>query len=426
MPTSEPLLNYEDCEATESCAHPPPPPGSKPIPPQPYLGPFQPIHPIIPPTVVPHDPNNIIGPSGFGAENFVSVNQVLPYQINFENEAAATAPAQQVVVTQQLDSNLNWKSFRLGSFGFGGTTFTVPANTAFYQTQIDLTETNGYFGDVTATIDERTGIATWTFTTIDPATGQIPLNPSVGFLPPDSPAGVGEGFVSYTVMANRSAATGTVINAQATVDFYTQPPIDTPLIFNTIDTGTDLSSAVASLPAVQSSPTITVSWAGSDDTAGSAVNNYTVYVSDNGGPFVPWLQDTSLTSAPYVGEDGHTYAFYSVASDNTGNDQSEPGPVQTTTIQPLGVSAVVTNVSSLTANGTYGVGANVFITVMFSNPVTVTGTPQLALNSGGTANYTGGNGTSTLTFIYVVGAGQDSAPRLRVGLRTIAERRCDC
>ena len=41
--------------------------------------------------------------------------------------------------------------------------------------------------------------------------------------------------------------------------------------------------------------------------------------------------------------------------------------------------------------------------------MTVTGTPQLALNSGGTASYSGGNGTDTLTFLYVVAAGQNSS-----------------
>ena len=69
----------------------------------------------------------------------------------------------------------------------------------------------------------------------------------------------------------------------------------------------------------------------------------------------------------------------------------------------------VTNVSSATANGTYGLGANISIQVSFSGAVTVTGGPQLSLNSGGTGNYSGGNGTSTLSFTYVVGAGQNSA-----------------
>ncbi len=68
----------------------------------------------------------------------------------------------------------------------------------------------------------------------------------------------------------------------------------------------------------------------------------------------------------------------------------------------------VTNVSSTNANGPYGLGKTVNITVTFSSAVTVTGTPQLALNSGGTANYVSGSG-ATLTFSYVVGAGQSSA-----------------
>ena len=48
--------------------------------------------------------------------------------------------------------------------------------------------------------------------------------------------------------------------------------------------------------------------------------------------------------------------------------------------------------------------------VTFSEPVTVTGAPQLALNAGGgaTANYASGSGTSTLTFTYTVAAGQST------------------
>ncbi len=276
----------------------------------------------------PHDPNNIIGPAGFGDQGFVSAEQLLPYQIDFENELTAGLPAQQVTITQQLDANLNWQSFRLGSFGFGGTTYTVPANTAFYQTKIDLTQTNGFFVDVTGTIDERTGIATWTFTTIDPATGQIPLDPRIGFLPPDIANGIGEGFVSYTVEASPADPTGTVINAQATVMFYTQPPIDTPQIFNTIDSGAGLTSTVAPLPANERSDQFNVSWSGTDANNGSAISGFNIYVTDNGGPFTPWLQDTTLRSATYVGQDGHTYGFYSVATDNVGNIEATTSSAQ--------------------------------------------------------------------------------------------------
>jgi hypothetical protein len=41
--------------------------------------------------------------------------------------------------------------------------------------------------------------------------------------------------------------------------------------------------------------------------------------------------------------------------------------------------------------------------------VTVTGTPQLALNSGGAAKYSSGSGSATLTFTYIVGASDSVA-----------------
>src|SRR5260221_679294 len=73
------------------------------------------------------------------------------------------------------------------------------------------------------------------------------------------------------------------------------------------------------------------------------------------------------------------------------------------------VAPTVSNVTSTTANGAYNAGSTVQITLTFSENVTVTGTPQLALNSGGTASYASGSGTSTLTFAYTVLAGQNSA-----------------
>lgn len=72
----------------------------------------------------------------------------------------------------------------------------------------------------------------------------------------------------------------------------------------------------------------------------------------------------------------------------------------------------ITSVSSSNANGSYGAGQAISITVGFSSAVVVDtsgGTPTLALNSGGTAAYASGSGTSTLTFSYTVAAGHNSA-----------------
>lgn len=73
----------------------------------------------------------------------------------------------------------------------------------------------------------------------------------------------------------------------------------------------------------------------------------------------------------------------------------------------------VTNVTSSTADGTLKVGDAAVITVTFSEVVTVTGTPQLTLETGTTdrtINYNGtGSGTTTLEFGYTVQAGDVSA-----------------
>ncbi|GGE87017.1 hypothetical protein GCM10011317_50150 [Niveispirillum cyanobacteriorum] len=72
----------------------------------------------------------------------------------------------------------------------------------------------------------------------------------------------------------------------------------------------------------------------------------------------------------------------------------------------------VTGVTSSTNDGSYNAGDTVSIQVTFSEAVTVTGTPQLTLETGTTdrvVNYASGSGSSTLTFTYTVQAGDTSA-----------------
>jgi len=70
----------------------------------------------------------------------------------------------------------------------------------------------------------------------------------------------------------------------------------------------------------------------------------------------------------------------------------------------------VSAVSSSTANGDYYLGESISIQVALSEAVTVAGgTPTLGLNTGGTATYASGSGTSTLNFTYTVGAGENNA-----------------
>jgi hypothetical protein len=174
-----------------------------------------------------------------------------------------------------------------------------------------------------------TGLVTWTFTSLDPKTLDLPMNPLSGFLPPNTNAPEGQGFVTYTVNPRAGLATGTRINAQATVVFDTNAPIQTAQQFNTIDSSPP-TSAVNPLPATTPSTSFPISWSGTDG-AGSGIASFNVYVSDDGAPVQPFLTGTTETSTTFAGQAGHTYAFYSVAIDNVGLVQPTPTAAQAAT-----------------------------------------------------------------------------------------------
>lgn len=88
-----------------------------------------------------------------------------------------------------------------------------------------------------------------------------------------------------------------------------------------------------------------------------------------------------------------------------------------------GIAPTVTNVTSNAADSTYPIGTLISILVTFSENVTVTGTPQITLETGGTdrtVNYVGGTGTNTLTFDYTVQAGDVSADLDYVATNSLA------
>jgi hypothetical protein len=244
---------------------------------------------------------------------------------------------QTVTITQQLDANLDWSTFQFGDLGFGTFIVPVPPGRTSFRTRVDATATLGIVVDVVASFNFQTGLITWTFTALDPQTLDLPIDPMVGFLPPNDNPPAGQGFVTYTVRPKAGLITGTRINAQGTVVFDNDAPLDTPLLYNTIDSGPPTSS-VTPLPAT-SATSLTVSWSGSDDPGGSGIAYYDIYVSDNNGPFTLWLGQTTQTSAVYTGMAGHTYGFYSVATDNVGNREATPPRAEATTT--VGTTTVI-------------------------------------------------------------------------------------
>ena len=292
------------------------------------------------------DPNALYGPSGYGPTNFVlGTDNSYPYQIDFENSPTATAPVQEVTITDQLNSNLNWSTFQLTGIDWGSFALTIPAGSQSYETTVPMTYDGETFDvEVNAGIHTSTGQVYATFLSIDPSTGLPPSNALVGFLPPEDGTGRGQGFITYTIAPNANLVTGTQITNVAYVSFDGQTPIATDEVDDedptqgidptkqalvTIDSGAPTSSVTALAP--MSGPDFTVSWSGEDDAGGSGIADYTIYASVNGGAFAPWLTDTTGTSAVYTGVIGNTYSFYSVATDNVGNVQATPASAQATT-----------------------------------------------------------------------------------------------
>ena len=80
-------------------------------------------------------------------------------------------------------------------------------------------------------------------------------------------------------------------------------------------------------------------------------------------------------------------------------------------------AATVAAISRVSADGTYNLGETISMTIWFNVAVTVTGTPQLALEIGtktARANYASGSGTVTLQFDYEVVAGDEDTNGINV------------
>ena len=297
--------------------------------------------------LAPGDPNLKTGPLGYGPNALISASQPIPYTITFVNASSNSAPAHTISVTDQLDPNIDPRTFRLTEIVFGTNTVQVPANSSYLQTNLTISTVDGpVIANVIASVDVVSGQVFWSLTTIDPATGQSPSDPLKGLLPPDDANHAGEGRVSYTVSPYTGVATGTSVTNSATITFDINPPITTPAVVNMLDAGTPESQVVLSTN-VTLNNVFTVSWAGTDNNGSSGLAGYNVYVSDDGGPFQLWLANTTLTSALYTGQSGHTYNFYSIAMDNAGNVQVTPSQPQNTVFVSTNLPPVIAPIPNL-------------------------------------------------------------------------------
>jgi Ca2+-binding RTX toxin-like protein len=205
----------------------------------------------------------------------------------------------------------------------------VPANQQSFSTQVDATSALGVLVNINATFDATTGVATWTFASLDPDTNMAPVDQLVGFVPPGE-----TGTVGYSVKALSSATTGTTVAAQASVAFNGGAAMNTNQISDTLDAEIP-TATVTALPSTDT-PTFTVNWSGQESASGPGIATYSVFVSQNGGTFGAFQTNTTQTSAVFSGTAGNTYGFYVVPTDNAGNVGATPVSAQTSTLASTG------------------------------------------------------------------------------------------
>ena len=164
--------------------------------------------------------------------------------------------------------------------------------------------------------------------------------------------GAGSGIASYTVYVSddggpftwltTTAATSTTFSGQFghTYGFYSVATSNVGLV-QPAPSGAQATtrlaavagaptSSVNSLPATTTTMSFTVSWSGSPGPGATSITSYAIFVSDDGGAFTPFLAQTTATSATFTGQSGHTYGFFSVATNNLGLVQPTPQTAQAT------------------------------------------------------------------------------------------------
>ncbi|MEQ1831988.1 MAG: hypothetical protein ABL977_02950 [Candidatus Eisenbacteria bacterium] len=269
----------------------------------------------------------------FGAAGTVFEDQVLPYTVRFENLPASTANAQQVSVVDRLDPEaFDLRSFTIHSIRFGDRAVFPTAYLTRSETDVDLRPETNLIVRVSHSLDTFSGLLVVTLTSLDPELLQpIPRNTLTGFLPPNL-NGSGEGSVQFKLRPRTDLLSGALLANRAALKFDLNDTLLTAVWLNTLDRGAP-ASQVLPLAAAQDSVEFTVRW----EANGSPpdLRDFSVYVSDNGGPYQPWRQNTTATAARFRCQPEHQYAFYSVARDLGGNAELPPPSPDAVTLARL-------------------------------------------------------------------------------------------
>ncbi len=301
------------------------------------------------------DPNEKVGPQGYTADQYISKDGNLNYTIFFENLKTAGAAALEVFITDTLDvSKFDFNTFSFNTIAFADTSVKIQDFAKEFKILIDLYPKKDILLQVHGKLDTVTGIAAWSFHSLDRLTRELTEDPDGGFLPPNVNSPQGEGHVTFSCRLKGSVAHGDVISNRASIVFDLNKPIITNTYTNRIDDRIP-SSTVMPLALQQEDSVFSVAWSGSDQ--GSQIASFNIFVSVNDSAYVLWKVAKQSGSAEFAGKNGYKYKFFSVAADSLGFAE----PVKT------GAEAVTT-VNLKTSAGLIGTGDELL--QIYPNPAT--------------------------------------------------------
>lgn len=279
-------------------------------------------------TVVSMDPNAIYGPQGVDAGRWINTTDLITYMVTFENVDTATADAQVVTVYDTLNPDVfDLSSFRFGNMFVGSRSLHMPTDRQEFVYDLDLRPGRDIIVRIFGKFDQSTGLITWTFVSLDPATMELPILD--GFLPPNVNAPEGEGGMTYSVRMRDDVPTGTEVLNSALIFFDENEPIATNIWSNSIDKGLPNSDMVA----FAQNTTVQITFNASDEESGVDVRY--LYVQREGETEWLPLVATPYDTLSFHGEMGETYNFYSIAADKLGQKELKNAETEASVTVPF-------------------------------------------------------------------------------------------
>lgn len=249
--------------------------------------------------VTSRDPNEKNGITGSGQQNYISTAVPMRYQIRFENEKTAEAPAYQIVIVDTLDA------------------------TVFDTSSVRVTRTS----HPDARFTRNGNILRWEWVGID--------------LPPNGTPPEGEGFVEFVVDLKPNLSNGTAIRNRASIVFDLNDPIITNTWTNTLDFAAPTTTGLVVRPLDTDS--LECTFTATDDGSGVAVTS--IFVSDGQSTFgIARALPGPTTSIRIARPQGalSSLRFYALSADNAGNLETVPTAIVGVTTS-VNTDAIVAN-----------------------------------------------------------------------------------